>query len=80
MALEKITKGDTVQLTIEAKDELVTKYKSSGGMSGIDPEDVNRKFIVTGFDGSNICVRAKDLENVLYSFHYGRFETKEKLN
>jgi len=80
MALEKITTGDTVQLTSEAKEELVSKYKLSKGMGGIYPSDVNKKFIVTGFDGCNICVRAQDSEEILYSFHYGRFETKEKLN
>jgi len=41
MTLEKITKGNKVQLNSEAKEELVTKYKLSGGMSRVNAVDLD---------------------------------------
>ncbi len=80
MTLEKITIGEKVQLTSEAKNELVSKYKLTSGMSGINPADVNKEFVVKDFDGCNICVHTKNSEKTLYSFHYSRFKSKTGLN
>ncbi len=75
---EKINLGNKVQLKDEVKQELISNFNTSRGMSGVCPEHVNNEFIVNYFDGSNISVSTK--EGVQYSFNYSRFELKEKTN
>jgi hypothetical protein len=69
---------DKVQLKDEVKQELISNFNTSRGMSGVCPEHANSKFIVNYFDGSNISVLTN--EGFQYSFNYSRFKLKENKN
>jgi hypothetical protein len=69
---EKISLGDKVQLKDEVKQELISNFNLSKGLSGVCPEHVNNEFTVDYFDGSNIGVLTND--GVPYSFNHSRFK------
>jgi hypothetical protein len=63
--------GDQVQLAEKVKEELVSIYKSSKGMSGINPAHIDDEFTVKYFDGSNTAV--ENTQGTPYSFNHNRF-------
>lgn len=75
--MTNINLGNKVQLKDEVKQELISKFNLSRGLSGVCPEHVNNEFIINYFDGSNMGVVTNS--GVSYSFNYSRFKLKEKL-
>ena len=72
--------GDVVRITKEARKELRTKYISSDGMSGINPDYLSAAFVVESpaYDGSLLRVHISD-EGYSTSLNDSRFEKCEHI-
>jgi len=64
--------GDKLKIKNSCKKELIEKYKTSKGMSGMNSVDVNKTFIFDYYEDSNIAVIMDGSQIV--SFNRTRFE------
>lgn len=80
---ESLQKDDIVVIKNSDKEELISLYNSSDGMSGMSDQDIDKEYIVVGFDGSNLRIREKDVKGGSFiekSLNANRFEKIDKLN
>jgi len=70
--------GKKVRLKDKVKEELIFKYKSSNGLSGLNPVHADSEFTIKYLDGNNFGVETSKGE--VYSFHYSRFKLNKGRN
>ncbi|MFM2393100.1 MAG: hypothetical protein RLZZ546_1082 [Bacteroidota bacterium] len=70
---------DSIKIKSSVKEELISRYETSGGMSGLSKDDVDKKYIYRGMDGSNIIAEYELDESVIISLNHSRFEKCEDI-
>ncbi len=73
------TQGERIKIKSSEKEELVSHYETSSGMSGMSRKDVNNIYIYKGMDGSNIMAENELDNSVKISLNHLRFEKCEDI-
>lgn len=75
----QLEKGDKLKIVDNCKDDLLSLYRLSSGMSGISNEHIDNMFLFVDRSGSNIRASLEENSNIVISLHYSRFyKTNEK--
>lgn len=67
-------KSHFLKIKESVKKELVFKYQSSGGISGVSEQDINEIFIFERLDGSNFVAALLKDKKITYCLNWERFE------
>lgn len=70
--------GDLLKIKDSDKEELIARYESSGGMSGIPRKEIDYTYVYQGMDGSNIIAKWQLDKSVIISLNHSRFEYVQK--